>query len=263
MPIHRRYVAEAIESKQEIDMKGIELSSWMDDNELEICDLDDEQKMEIRESCDEASYNVDLEQYISENRDELFKDYKELNDLDVVPANIEADNDFRRFAAEAFEDSDEYEYRDNFPIWCTGWDFPSSYSATELNDMGISGVVFFDFERSTYVSLTACGQDMSPSIYTAYALYSSLNLNAQSLKDKLLRDPKWFIYVVGKEKTKEYAAELGITDEAIRDAEEQAKKRMEEFNCSIEQISKLRDEGKISKPVSDILAISAYLKSTE
>jgi hypothetical protein len=140
------------------------------------------------------------------------------------------------------------------------WEFPSGYTAEQLNEFDIRGIVFFDINNTTYVSLKTCGMNMSPSMEYAYFMYSNLEVAKTYYKERLFKQPSYFEYVVGKEAMRILCEKLGITQKKLDYAEKAVNKRLKEFDKSLAQLTELRDSGKIDQNLTSLFALSQYFK---
>ncbi len=265
-------------------MKVKNLNEWLDknsyriteDRETEIYDGYDElteeesdyeedktqgylNNQDVLEASDSATYDNDLENFKKEFTTE---------DLDNYYTDT-TEEEFKEMDKEEQDEAIEDIFRDNrtaddyYPIWLTAWEFPSGYMAETLNSFGVSGLVFFEVNNETFVSLTSCGMDMSPSLEFAYFMYSNVELDEKYFKERLFIQPSYFEYVVGKTDFIKFCEKLGITKRKVLLAENRVKKRLKDFSKSLDNLSELRDKGKINKSECGLLAMITYFKDQD
>lgn len=205
--------------------RGVSLSKYMDEHQAQIdwdrkdssepeydYDEDENEKvlrvpiMLVSDSCREATNHIRMEEYKSEHYDEIKEEVEKdiKNNNGIIPDAEEEIKD--RIESNFYDD----EYSDDYcPIWNTIWEFPSSYDVETLNDAGINGVVFFDlkcgWKTETFVGLTTCGMDMSPSLYYAFLKYSDVTFNrAELIRECGRKGWDYCKYVIGNEKVKDF-----------------------------------------------------------
>jgi len=251
-------------------------------------------KDDVMIASDEATAETHKQEYLKDNEDEIFEDwfnqldedfkeemqerYKEATgqltavDLSDCEFNVISDRqkkwilsdyeeEIKEYAEEKFWD--ERNPDDYMPIWLRAWEFPSGYTVEELNEFNISGIVFFDINRQTFVSLTSCGMDMSPSLEYAYFMYSNVGISKAHIKRRLFKQPSYFSYVVGSKDFRKLCEELGITQRKLSNAEKRVGERLKQFNESLDNLSKLRDSGKITQTEAGLLGLMQYCKHNE
>jgi hypothetical protein len=242
-----------------------DIHDWMDKHTLDICELSDDEKMELGDACNEACCQHDLKEYMDEHYDDFQDKYKKYCEGEKEDGNEPDDyddwfnwSDCKEELEQQFNDnrcSDDY-----YPIWCTGWLFPSPYSAEELNEKDISGLIFFKFRDEVMVSLTTCGMDMSPSLFLAYYLHSDISFQKQSILDKVLSSGlDYFKYVVGKKQLVELMKVIG--KDLMLKYDKESKKRYKEFDATIKKLSTARDKGEIDQFETGLLAMVTLAKT--
>ena len=259
-----------------------------EDYEDGICGYLNQQ--DVLEASSNAMYSINLKNYAIENLPDYLKDAENWKVehnlvLPIINRIVETVADEGDFDLEHIADCEELDLLENagitketlsefedkfieeghtpdnyYPIWLRAWEFPSGYTAEQLNEFGVSGLVFFDMNNNTYVSLTTCGMDMTPSIEYAYFMYSNVQVSKTYYKERLFKQPSYFEYVVGKEATLKLCKELGITQKKLDYAEKEVHKRLAEFGKSLDQLSELRDSGKIDQNLTSLFAMSQYFK---
>ena len=122
-------------------------------------------------------------------------------------------------------------------------------------------MVFFDINGETYLSLTTCGMNMTPSIEYAYFMYSNLQVSKTYYKERLFKQPSYFEYVAGKEEMLKMCKALGITQRKVELAERRCKERLKEFSDSLNHIGELRDNGKLSQNEARLLGLVQFFKT--
>jgi len=228
---------------EEIDLREYEETEEYEDGYQGILSRDD-----VSSASDEATAEVHKEEYLKENREELLKDFVEENYQD----------EFKDFVDNKFYDdrtADDY-----YPIWLTAWEFPTGYTAEQLNEFDIRGVVFFNINGTDFISLTTCGMDMTPSLEYAYFMYSNVEIAKTYIKERIFRQPSYFSYVVGNTDFKKLCEKLGITERKINLAEKRVKERCKEFLDGLNDLSKLRDSKKITQTEAGLLGLMQYFK---
>lgn len=247
---------------------------------------------DVSDSTYDSTYKIDLENYIYEHKEEIKQDfkeyieelkidydeYKEENPDDDISFKDWLDNegyirDYNEWFEDEKKDDIEDEFRDSrysddyFPIWRIAWQFPTGYTAEELNEMGINGLVFFDINRNyvndTFVSLTGCGMDMSPSIYCAYLLYSSLNIDDETIKEMLCKVQRkgleYMGYVMGKKNLDKFLDVVG-KEMAIR-MDKRGREEYKKFDEQLKQLTKARDKGNMDKATTGLLGMMSYFET--
>jgi hypothetical protein len=256
------------------------------DYEKGICGYLNQQ--DVLEASGDAMYSINLKNYVEENLQDYLKEAENeavkhdlilplfnrivenvkdgdfnLDNLDDAELDLLAKAGITENTLNEFEDKfiDEGHTPDDYcPIWLKAWEFPTGYTPEQLNEFDISGIVFFDINSTTYIGLTTCGMDMTPSLEYAYFMYSNLDIAKIYYKKRLFKQPSYFEYVVGKEAMLELCKKLGITQKKLDYAEKEVKKRSEEFRKSLDQLSELRDSGKIDQNLTSLFALSQYFK---
>lgn len=226
-----------------------DLSYWLEKHGRQ---LDSFREYEVLEACNSATYERDrrekFQEWFGEVREKRWYSDEEIEEL--------RDSDgFSR----AFEDSripDDYH-----PIWNTVWEFPTSYAPEELNERGVNGVVFFSVDNVTHAGLTTCGMDMSPSLELAYLLYSDLDISKDYITGRMMKQPDYFKYVVGEKDMKRLQGKLGVSDKQLQGAQEKVERNLKDFSEKLDEISRLRDKGKISQAEAGLLGMMTYFKS--
>jgi len=246
--------------------------------------------MDVLEACDAATFDSALKEYIEENKDEyksefweyirsMVKEWKvefEDGDTDFGFRTWMARNDhpykFKEWLTEEKEDELREKFNDDrtpddyYPIWATAWEFPSGYTAEGLNDMGIPNLVFFDIrDHGTFVSLTACGMDLSPALEYAFAKYSTLGMDTDAINELLCNIQRsqlsYYKYVIGEERLKELMEIVG--EELAKKADEVGRKKYAEFDERLKKLSELRDKGELDNTVTGLLGMMALFQSQE
>jgi hypothetical protein len=249
------------------------LNKWLDKREWEIKQKSNNEDFEypeeeedgfcgsldrdkVNESCDEATFDLHREEYLNENKEELINDFKQKNKEYKKTEDIKENEEFKDFVENRFYDDrcgDDYA-----PIWLRAWEFPSRYTAEKLNSFDIKGLVFFDMKYKTFVSLTTCGMDMSPSLEFAYFMYSNLKLSKKYIQERIFKQPSYFTYVIGNKDFIALCEKIGITKRKIKMAEKRVNKRMKEFQEGLNSLSKLRDDGKMTQTEAGLLGLIKY-----
>jgi hypothetical protein len=218
---------------------------------------------DVSESTYESTYKNDLERYIEEHKDEYIDEYNE----------YERDLTFDEWLDEEKKDDIEREFQDNrysddyFPIWLTAWEFPSGYTAEELNELDIHGLVFFEINKNyinkTFVSLTGCGMDMSPSLYCAYVLYSQLNIDDEIIKEMLCKVQRsgleYMQYVMGKAHIDKFIETIG-KEMAIR-MDKRGRAEYKKFDEQMKKLTIARDKGDMDNATTGLLGMMAYFNT--
>jgi hypothetical protein len=242
-----------------------DIREWMDKHELNICELDDREKDELMEACNEATYKHDLKEFMEEHEDDFKDEYEEY--CKEEKENGEEPEEYDDwFVTYDKKEELERQFNDNrcpddyYPLWCTAWLFPSPYSAEGLNDMGMHGLVFFEFHDEVTVSLTTIGMDMSPSLFLAYYLHSDISFQKKSILDKVLSSGlDYFKYVVGSEHLLELMEAIG--KDLMVKYDKESKKRYKEFDATIKKLSEARDNGKMDQFETGMLGMMALFKT--
>jgi len=252
-----------------------DIRNWMDKHELNICELDEREKDDLMESCDEATFETDFEDYIEENEEYLTDDFQDEYDefvrdfiRDIILGSSDGEDipKFCKWLKEYKEDEmrdrfGEERHPDNYyPLWCFAWQFPSDHSAEELNAKRVPGLVFFDYHGTTMVSLTTVGMDMSPSIYFAYLMYSELTLQRKPILEKIMScGIDYFKYVIGTSNMLELIQKLGKS--IIDKYDTEGKKRYKEFDETLKRLTDLRDKGEMDQVSTGLLGLMALSKT--
>lgn len=242
-----------------------DIHDWMDKHTLDICELDDREKDELMMAVDEATHDFQLKEFMEEHENDFEDEYKDYCDDEAEDGN-EPDSYDGWFISTGKKEKLEEEFHDNrspddyYPIWCTAWLFPSNYSAEELNEKDINGIVFFKYYNEVMVSLTTCGMDMSPSLFLAYYLHSDISFQKQSILDKVLSSGlNYFEYVVGKKQLVELMKVIG--KDLMLKYDKESKKRYKEFDKTIKKLGEARDKGEIEQFETGLLAMVALAKT--
>lgn len=247
--------------------------------------------MDVYDACNEATVNVDLEIYIGEHKDdfrdefkdyiqELLEEYREDNIVHGYPFRVWLDNrgykrDYDQWFEENKKDKVEQDFHeqrigdDYVPIWLTAWEFPGGCSAESLNrEYRNSGIVFFETDKNgvykTFVSLTACGMDMSPILHYAYFMEAGFN-DEDCIKEMLCniqtKRISYMKYVIGDERMQELMKSIG--EKRISQADEIGRKKYEQFDKTLKQLTQARDDGEMDNLMSGLLGMVAFSKSQE
>ena len=242
-----------------------DLNNWLEKHEWEISEeksttLGYLSRDDVLTASDEATAERDkrekAEEFLQEKEEEIKKLL--LDSIYTEEDNSQEINDILSGFDNWF-----YENRtadDYYPIWLKAWVFPSRYTAEELNCFDISGLVFFEIQGFTFVSLTTCGMNMTPSLEYAYFMFSDLDVSKNYIKQRIFRQPSYFSYVIGREDFKKLCGKLGITERKIQLAEKRVSQRLNKFKESLNNLSKLRDEGKITQTEAGLLGLMTYFK---
>jgi hypothetical protein len=244
-----------------------DIREWMDKHELNICELDDREKNELMEACDSATYKNDLKRFMEEHDDDFKDEYAEYCKREKEDGSEPEEYD-DWFVTYDKKEELERQFSENrcpddyYPIWCTAWLFPSPYSAETLNEMDIPGLVFFDFNDEVMVSLTTCGMDMSPSLFTAYYLHSDISFKKESILNKVLSSGlDYFKYVVGSEHLVELMEVVG--KDLMLKYGKMSKRRYKEFDKTIKKLTEARDKGEMGQFETGMLGMMALFKTQE
>lgn len=215
-------------------------------------------RMEVIDACHESTFEQNkkekIEDFLSDKEEEI---------KNIIKEGLTEDEDFQEEVKKEFESYfDEYRTPDDYaPIWLTCWKFPSNYSAEKLNQEDISGIVFWEMENITFVGLTTCGMDMSPAVEYAYFMYSDLDISKSYVKQKALRQPSYFSYVIGNSDFLKLCEKVGITKKKVELAEKRVHERIKDFDKQLNKLTELRDSGKISQSEAGLLGLITYFKS--
>ncbi len=228
----------------------------LDEEELEVGELECWEDYEIIT----GSYTVeDGEEFTSDERDErmeeLRKQIDKLEEKEKDTAELEAE-------LEQLEDA-EFEYDEIY--WNTVFRYRGKVNVelAQRLDFGVLELMRpipgtdYD-EGDQFMFLQGCGMDLSPK----YAAYQALEFGCVDGFAHKFREPGYFKSVVGEEIFGEVCEALGIT-ECIETAEEDAKRRMEEFDDQIKAIGEARDSGKMDQTLAGVAAMMAFAKSQE
>lgn len=246
-------------------------------------------RYDVSESAYESTYKKDLKEYIVENKFEYvddFKDYIQELKADYKKEKTDIsfkewldDNGFYRDFDEWIEnekkDDVEHDFTDNrysddyCPIWNTAWEFPSNYTAEELNEKDINGLIFFEINKNniykTFVSLSGCGMDMSPSIYCAYMLYSTIKIDDDTIKEMLCQVQKkgldYMGYVMGKKHLDKFVKEIG-EEMAIR-MDKRGRAEYKKFDEQLKKLTVARDKGDLDNATAGLLGMMSFFQTQE
>lgn len=254
------------------------ISKWLDENASGCLN-----QMDVYNACNEATYNIDLEEYIEGEKEkyedefndyieELKQEYKE--DTQDMSFDEWLDyNGYEKTYDEWFEKEKREELEESFndartgddyaPLWLTAWMFPSSYSAEELNEeYRHSGIIFFEINGNLFVSLTCCGMDMSPILYYAFFMDAGFD-DEENIKEILYgiqrKGLSYYKYVIGEKRINHLIDAIG--EKRVRLAQNISERKYKEFDETLEKLTEARDKGDLSSAETGLLGILAFLKS--
>lgn len=167
---------------------------------------------------------------------------------------------------EYLQQLEDAEYEEDEIYWNTVWNYRGSVDTDLAQRLGF-GVIKLNhdipgtryYEGDEFMFLQGCGMDLSPE----HVAYQALEFGyVEPGYVSKFRQPDYFTHVVGQEIFNEVCKELGIT-ECVQTAQEEAERRMAEFNERIDAISEARQNGELDPLLAGLAAISAYAKSQE
>lgn len=165
---------------------------------------------------------------------------------DVFLDIVEDEKWFREWAREHYEDNlQDYITPDGYyPLYSYAWEFPASYSTEELNrEMYGIGLIFFELNGVTYVSLGAVGMSMMPSLYYAYAIYSDIYIDPEEIaQDIISHGVGYYKYVIGRDRLIELVEHIGYD---LKELDRISKEKYEEFDRMLESLKKEVEDGKM------------------
>ena len=261
-----------------------DLSKWMDEHSKQIDEFENNDLVYV---CDDASRDARFDSWINEKKEEEKPEWNELiinlrkthknskntNKLGfgdwLIKNNEYWKSDFELWFTDKHGDDNDLQSEflehsspdDYYPIWNTVWQFPSSYSVSNLNCENIPNLIFFDYKEVTYVGLTACGMDISPSLFYVYFVFSDLALNKKDLLKKIYKQPSWFSYVVGDRCFENIKKILKISDKKLKIAEKTLSENLKTFDESLRNLSEMRDKKQTDQFMTGLLAMMTYTKS--
>ena len=232
----------------------------IDENERNICDMRHGE-----------GYDIVTGTYKTKNGDEYTEGARaaKIEELEIQIEELEGKLDGLRGAAkdsveEKLEkvreekdelDSADFEYDEC--MWNTVWRYNDSDPDHEIAKRLGLGVLHTNDDDNEWLFLTGCGMNLSPLIVA----YKALVYGSVAEDDvRQFREPKYFKYVVGDAVFKEVCQKLGI-ESTIEDAQTKADKRMDDFNNSLDAITKARGEGKLDSTIAGFAAMAAFAKS--
>lgn len=239
----------------------------------------DAKVLDVDEDDEWDDWYPDQEQEYECLREEIFEEWND--HMEEARENYEKDEeDFRAENApdEEFQDfddwfHDQYGYEPSEDAWLEEKEFPATFDDWVDENESELRVRFDDWleemkeaghigteTQCTLVSLTGCGMDLSPSLYYAYFMHSSVRFSPQDILDKILScGSDYFPYVLGKEKFHELAQVIG--EDEIKKYADESKRRTKEFDESLKKLSEARDSGKFDKMTTGLLGLMVLAKS--
>lgn len=183
---------------------------------------------------------------------------------DVYIDLIEDEDWFTEWLLDEFGDSiEEYIIPDDYyPMGSYAWEFPTGYSAKELNEyIGGTGLIFFELNGVVYVSLGTVGMSMMPALHYAYAIWSDLYIDPEEIaQDIVSHGVGYYKYVIGENRLIVLAEHIGYD---LKELDRISKEKYEEFNKTLEALKEGMEKGKIDRLEAALLGIMAVNKEPD
>lgn len=151
---------------------------------------------------------------------------------------------------------------DYYPIWSYAYEFPACDSAEILNEeMAGIGLIFFELNGVTYVSLAVAGMSMMPALYYAYYVYSDLDIDPEEIANEIVRHgPSYWKYVIGSERLLELTERIGYDLKELQRISEQ---KYKEFDETLKALSEEVKKGKMDRLEAGLLGMMEALREPD